>query len=557
MQRKWWQDAVIYQIYMRSFMDSNGDGIGDLPGVLERLDYLKWLGVDALWLSPIHPSPDDDNGYDVSDYRDVHPDFGTLADFDRLLAEAHRRGMRILLDLVPNHTSDVHPWFQESRSSRDNPKRAWYIWRDGKPDGSPPNNWASIFRGPAWQYDATTGQYFLHLFTARQPDLNWENPAVRRAICELSTWWLERGVDGFRIDAITHLKKTPGLPDMPNPEGLPYLPAYPYNLNVDGVLDYVDELSREVFERHDIVTIGEANGVSAEQGEDWVGFARHRLSMIVHFDHWQLWSADPGAGLNVRELKHIFGRWQTALDGRGWNALYLENHDLPRVLSRWGDPAHHREASATALATVYFLQQGTPVIYQGQELGMGNTRFRGIEDFQDTYAHNHIEEQRARGYSDAAIFAELSLTSRDNSRTPMPWSDGPGAGFTTGSPWLRLNPEYPEVNVARAQADPASVLHYYRRLIELRRAERVLREGHFRLLQEEDPQVFAYLRELPGETPILVLANLGGSCARYAGEKDLIRHAALLLANHPVAPHPDGTECLLQPYEARIYRLSA
>jgi alpha-glucosidase len=553
--RPWWQDAVVYQIYPRSFMDSNGDGIGDLPGILLRLDYLQWLGVDTLWLCPIFSSPNDDNGYDISDYQAILADFGSLEDFDRVLAEVHGRGMRLILDLVLNHTSDEHPWFQESRASRHNPKRDWYIWRDGR-DGGPPNNWESIFKGPAWALDPATGQYYLHLFTRRQPDLNWENPEVRAALAGMVNWWLARGVDGFRIDAITHIKKAPGLPDMPNPEGLAQVPSYPMHMNVAGLLDHVDELCRTAFHGRDLLTVGEANGIGAEEAETWVGRERGRLAMVLHFEHWHLWSHNPRAGLDVPALQGILGRWQNALHGRGWNALYLENHDLPRVVSRWGDPERYRRESATALATLYFLMEGTPFIYQGQELGMANTQFHGLEDFQDVFALNRIAGLRAAGESDEAILAELRLTARDNARTPMPWDEGPNAGFSRARPWLALNPDFGEINVAREQADPASVLHYYRRLIALRRAEPVLAEGGYTPLVPGHAQLFAYTRDGAGER-IAMICNLSSGPATY-------RHAGLaldpgqrLLANYttPAAPDPSGHALALGPYEAQVYRI--
>lgn len=552
MTRHWWQDAVVYQIYPRSFMDSNGDGIGDLPGILSKLDYLQWLGVDTLWLCPIHPSPNDDNGYDISDYQDILAEFGTLADFDALLAEVHRRGMRLILDLVINHTSDQHPWFLESRSSRDNPKRDWYFWRDGR-NGGPPNNWESIFKGPAWEYDPHTDQYFLHLFTRRQPDLNWDNPAVRAAISDLVRWWLARGVDGFRIDAITHLKKAPGLPDAPNPEGLPQAPAYALHMNVNGILDHLDALCA-AFAGRELLTVGEANGITADEAEAWVGFARRRLSMILHFEHWHLWSNAPEAPLEPRALQAIFGRWQQALDGRGWNALYLENHDLPRVVSRWGDPGQYRAQSASALATACFLLQGTPFIYQGQELGMVNTRFDSLDAFDDVFARNRIAELRAAGLSDAAILQQLALTARDNSRTPMPWRDAPQAGFTTGRAWLAPNPDYPEINVERQLSEPDSVLHYFRRLLALRREEPALRFGAYQPLPQPDPQFLAYLRD-DGDERLAIVCNLGRQAADYHHPTALPAPATLLLGNYPRCGHPDWIR--FQPYEARVFRLES
>jgi alpha-glucosidase len=557
-QTQWWKEAVAYQIYPRSFMDSNGDGIGDLNGITARLDYLKALGIDVIWICPMYKSPNDDNGYDIADYQAIMEEFGTMADFDRLLAEVHARGMRLILDLVVNHTSDEHPWFVESRSSKDSPKRDWYVWRDGKggvggTTGDEPNNWESIFRGSAWKYDEATGQYFLHLFSTRQPDLNWENPEVRGAINEMVRWWLDKGIDGFRLDAVSHMKKVPGLPDLPNPKGLDYVPSFDMHMNVDGVLDYMDSLCRDSFQHYDIMTVGEANGVSAEQARDWVGAEHQRLNMIFQFEHLTLWAKDPHGALDLVELKRIFGRWQGTLHDYGWNALFLENHDIPRIVSKWGDVEHYWHESATSLATMYFLMEGTPFIYQGQEIGMTNTRFDGIEDFNDVFAKNEFAQQRAKGVPADAIIAELAITARDNSRTPMQWDASPNAGFTTGKPWLKVNPNYPAINVAQQEADPDSVLNYYRRLIALRKAEPVLVHGRYTLLMEADPQIYAYTRTL-GDEQIVVIANLSGRAADFHHAGLDLPHAGLLLANHEVAPHADADRITLRPFEARVYR---
>ena len=555
---QWWKDAVAYQIYPRSFMDSNGDGIGDLNGITARLDYLKALGIDVIWICPMYKSPNDDNGYDIADYHAIMEEFGTMADFDRLLHEVHARGMRLILDLVVNHTSDEHAWFIESRSSKDNPKRDWYVWRDGKggeggTTGDEPNNWESIFRGSAWKYDETTGQYFLHLFSARQPDLDWENPEVRTAINDMVRWWLDKGIDGFRLDAVSHMKKVAGLPDMPNPDGLDYVSCLDMHMNVDGVLDYMDDLCRNSFQHYDIMTVGEANGVSAEQALDWVGADRERLNMIFQFEHLHLWAKDPHAALDVVGLKKILSRWQDTLHGRGWNALFLENHDIPRIVSKWGDVERHWRESATALATMYFLMEGTPFIYQGQEIGMTNTRFERIEDFNDVFARNEFAQQRANGVPAETIIGELAITSRDNSRTPMQWDASPNAGFTTGTPWLQVNPNYAEINVAAQEADPESILNYHRRLIALRKAEPVLVHGRYTLLMKNDPQIYAYTRTLDGHR-IVVITNLTGRPAHYRHAGLSLHHANLLLANHAVERHPETDHLNLQPYEARVYR---
>ena len=550
----WWKSAVAYQLYPRSFMDSDGDGIGDLRGILTRLDYLQWLGVDVIWICPIFDSPNDDNGYDIRDYRKILSTFGTMEDFDRLLAEVHRRGMKLILDLVLNHTSDEHPWFLESRASTDNPKRDWYIWREGR-DGHPPNNWESIFRGPAWTRDPTTGQYYLHLFTRRQPDLDWTNAGMRAAFHDIVRWWLDKGIDGFRLDAVSHIRKMPGLPDLPNPHGLPWVPSFPMHMNVDGVLDHIDELCRETFRRYDVMTVGEANGVGAREAVEWVGAERGRLDMIFQFEHLALWSRAPGAPLDVVALKKVLSRWQHALHGKGWNALFLENHDIPRVVSKWGDTGALWRESATALATMYFLMEGTPFIYQGQEIGMTNSEFASIDDFDDVLARNDYALRLAAGESVQAILADLTLNSRDNARTPMQWDGSAHAGFTTGQPWLAVNPNHDRINVAQQRDYPDSVLNHYRRLIALRKAEPTLVHGDYRLLMPADECIYAYQRRC-GVDRIVVIVNLTAWAARFAHRGVVLRHAGLLLANQRVAPHPDVHELSLAPFEARVYRLS-
>lgn len=549
---RWWKQAVIYQIYPRSFMDSNGDGIGDLNGITARLDYLQWLGIDVIWICPMYRSPNDDNGYDISDYQVIMTEFGTMADFDHLLAEVHARGMRLILDLVVNHTSDEHPWFIESRSSQSSAKRDWYIWRDGK-NGAEPNNWESIFNGSAWQYDPGSEQYFLHLFSARQPDLNWENPQVRTALYDMMRWWLDKGIDGFRIDAICHMKKQPGLTDMSNPQGLRYVPSFERHLNCDGLLDYVDDLCEQVFNRYDIMTVGEMNGASAEQGEDWVGEQHGRLNMIFQFEHVKLWetshqqSAD--AGVDVMGLKNIFSRWQTLLDGKGWNALYVENHDIPRVVSKWGDDKQYWRESATAIAAMYFLMQGTPFIYQGQELGMTNTRFNRLTDFNDVAARNRFAKLREQGLDEAQILAFLSRSGRDNSRTPMQWDDGPNAGFSSTAPWFALNTNYEQINVARQREEPNSVLNFYRALIWLRKQNRLWIYGRYQLQLAKHPHIYAYTRSLD-ERQGVVLCNLSGEPQQIDPHVLSLENKQLTLSNYP----HDGERQKLRPYEARIYQ---
>ncbi|EKM0530671.1 alpha-glucosidase [Cronobacter turicensis] len=547
---RWWKEATAYQIYPRSFKDSNGDGIGDLNGIIEKLDYLKDLGIDLIWICPMYPSPNDDNGYDISDYQGIMAEFGTMADFDRLLEGVHQRGMRLILDLVVNHTSDEHPWFLESRSSTDNPKRDWYIWRDGK-NGAEPNNWESIFSGSAWKRDDLTGQYFMHLFSSRQPDLNWENHEMRAAVYDMMRWWLDKGIDGFRIDAIAHMKKEPTLSDVPNPEKLPYAPSMVSHLNYDGLLDYVDDICRNVFNHYDIVTVGEMNGLDAAHAEEWVGENRGRLNMVFQFEHVRLWEPQAGLRPTPAVLRDIFTAWQQALEGKGWNALYVENHDVTRVVSRWGDTERHWRESATCIAAMYFLMQGTPFIYQGQEIGMTNTRFAGLDDFDDVSAHNKARDLRDQGMSEEEIVAFLTRTGRDNSRTPMQWNASPYAGFSTHEPWLKVNPNYEMINVESQQHDPHSVLNFYRQMIHLRKREPALIYGRYETVLDDHEQIYAYRRVLGDET-LVVLCNFSGKAAEWDAGALSLDGAFCVLANLDDTQEPHR----LRAWETRVYKLA-
>ncbi|ELQ6106574.1 alpha-glucosidase [Cronobacter turicensis] len=547
---RWWKEATAYQIYPRSFKDSNGDGIGDLNGIIEKLDYLKDLGIDLIWICPMYPSPNDDNGYDISDYQGIMAEFGTMADFDRLLEGVHQRGMRLILDLVVNHTSDEHPWFLESRSSTDNPKRDWYIWRDGK-NGAEPNNWESIFSGSAWKRDDLTGQYFMHLFSSRQPDLNWENHEMRAAVYDMMRWWLDKGIDGFRIDAIAHMKKEPTLSDVPNPEKLTYAPSMVSHLNYDGLLDYVDDICRNVFNQYDIVTVGEMNGLDAAHAEEWVGENRGRLNMVFQFEHVRLWEPQAGLRPTPAVLRNIFTAWQQALEGKGWNALYVENHDVTRVVSRWGDTEHHWRESATCIAAMYFLMQGTPFIYQGQEIGMTNTRFAGLDDFDDVSAHNKARDLRDQGMSEEEIVAFLTRTGRDNSRTPMQWNASPYAGFSTHEPWLKVNPNYEMINVESQQHDPHSVLNFYRQMIHLRKREPALIYGRYETVLDDHEQIYAYRRVL-GDEQLVVLCNFSGKAAEWDAGALSLEGAFCVLANLDDTQEPHR----LRAWETRVYKLA-
>ncbi|WP_066393194.1 glycoside hydrolase family 13 protein [Neobacillus mesonae] len=554
MKKLWWKEAVAYQIYPRSFMDSNGDGIGDINGIISKLDYLKDLGIDVIWVSPMYQSPNDDNGYDISDYQEIMAEFGTMSDFDLLLDETHKRGMKLILDLVINHTSDEHSWFIESRSSKDSPKRDWYIWRDGE-KGKEPNNWESIFSGSAWEYDEQTDQYFMHIFSKKQPDLNWENKAVRSELYKMINWWLDKGIDGFRVDAISHIKKEAGLKDMPNPKGLKYVPAYDKMMNVEGIHTFLQELKVETFSKYDIMTVGEANGVTVEDTRDlelWVGEDEGKFNMVFQFEHLSLWDAEKKKELDIVELKNVLSRWQKALEGKGWNALFIENHDKARVVSTWGNDKEYWRESATAFAAMYFLMQGTPFIYQGQEIGMTNVQFASIDEYDDVSAKNMYRLKREEGVPQQDIMEILWASGRDNSRTPMQWSNEENGGFSTGTPWLKVNPNYKEINVEGQQKDADSILNFYKKMIRLKKANEVFTYGTYDLLLKNDPQIFAYTRTLKDEK-VMVVANLSLSDALIKGYT--FNYDQLLLNNYEVNVHEPIRELNLKPYETRVYRI--
>ncbi|MBM7570804.1 glycoside hydrolase family 13 protein [Aquibacillus albus] len=556
MKKTWWKEAVAYQIYPRSFMDSNGDGIGDIQGVISKLDYLKNLGIDVIWICPIYKSPNDDNGYDISDYKGIMEEFGTMEDFDQLLAEAHRLDMKLIMDLVINHTSDEHPWFIESRSSKDNPYRDYYIWHPGK-DGKEPNNWESIFGGSAWKYDEKTQEYFMHVFSTKQPDLNWENPAVRKDLYKMINWWLDKGIDGFRIDAISHIKKVPGFPDLPNPKNKKYVSSMKGHRNREGIQEFLEELKRETFEKYDIMTVGEANGVSVDQADEWVGEENGKFHMIFQFEHLDLWGESATGGLDIQALKEILSKWQKGLDGSGWNALFLENHDLPRSVSTWGDGKEYHDKLAKCLATMYFLMQGTPFIYQGQEIGMTNVKFNSIDDYNDVAIKNLYRNEREEGKSHEEIMEEIWQTGRDNSRTPMQWNSEDNAGFTTGTPWLKLNPNYKEINVEDALNNKNSIYYYYKKLIDLRKEQETLIYGSYDLVLKNHHQIYAYTRALNGET-ILVITNLFAEETTFDMPESLqVSVAELLLSNYEVNREEDVTAFALRPYEARVYKVTS
>jgi alpha-glucosidase len=553
--KKWWKESVAYQVYPRSFMDSNGDGIGDLKGVTSKLDYLKELGIDVIWLSPMFKSPNDDNGYDISDYQDIMDEFGTMADFDELLEGVHQRGMKLILDLVINHTSDDHPWFIESRSSKDNPKRDWYIWRDGK-DGREPNNWESIFSGSAWKYDEETAQYFMHIFSARQPDLNWENPEVRNALATMVNWWLEKGIDGFRVDAISHIKKEPEFPDMPNPNHLDYVPCFPKMMNVDGIDEFLTEFSQKTIKNYDIMTVGEANGVGLNEADKWVGEENGYFNMIFQFEFLDLWDKDAEGSIDVRKLKKVLTKWQTGLEGRGWNALFIENHDQPRRVSSWGNDKEYWKESAKMLGALYFLMKGTPFIYQGQEIGMTNVQFPSIQDYNDVGMINYYHVESAKGRSHDEIMKVIWEKGRDNARTPMQWDTTNKGGFTSANQtWLGVNPNYTEINVEAQINDPDSILSFYKKLIHLRKAKPVLVYGTYELLFANHPKLFVYTRSL-GKQKFLVMNNFSGKSTRFRVPGSLSYSTSeLVLNNFEVVGKKLRKNFTLRPYETRVYIL--
>ena len=552
----WWQRAVVYQVYPRSFYDSNGDGIGDLNGVREKLDYIRRLGVDVIWLNPIYKSPNDDNGYDISDYRAIMDEFGTMEDFDRLLAEAHEKGLRIVMDLVVNHSSDEHPWFIESRKSVDSPYRDYYIWREGK-DGNPPNNWGASFRGSAWERCEETGMYYLHTFSKKQPDLNWENETVRREVYDLMRFWLDKGIDGFRMDVINYISKTPQMPDGPMMNRL-YGNFRPYCLNGPRVHEYLKEMNREVLSHYDVMTVGETPGVSVEQAQRYTGPDEHELNMVFQFVHMKLDAGENGkwnlSRVPLDGLKRVLSDWQTGLHGRGWNSLYLNNHDQPRMVSRFGDDSTEalRSASAKMLGVLMHMMQGTPYVYQGEELGMTNVAFPDISDYRDIDTLNAWNEMTGElGVSPEHMMACIHRRSRDNARTPMQWSAAPNAGFTTGTPWIGVNPNYETINAEAQENDPDSVLHFYRRLIALRKELPIITEGDYTLLLGDHPQIFAYVRSWQGQR----LYAICSFSAKTFDAPEILPYCGgrLLLGNYT----PDGDAQTLRPYEARVYLAEA
>lgn len=556
--RKWWKEAVAYQVYVRSFKDSNGDGIGDLQGLIEKLDYLKDLGIDVIYLNPINKSPNYDNGYDISDFRDIMDEFGTMEDFDQLIKELHKRNMRFIIDMVINHTSHLHPWFIESRKSKDNPYRDYYIWHPGK-NGCPPNNWGSFFGGSAWQYDETTGEYYLHIFSKEQPDLNWTNENLRKDIKEMLRFWIDKGVDGVRLDAINHLAKDHSFPDGPVREGEIYGDFIKYVQNLPKGHEYIRELREEVFNRDDLVLIGETGGISYHNTHIYTGDDRNELHMTFHFDMNGMGrSSNPAekGTLNLKELKNKMTGWQLIREDAGWVPLFYSNHDSTRTVSRMGDDEKYWRESATLLAALQFTQRGTPFVYYGDEIGMTNAHHFEIEDYRDVSVQNTYKDYVESGLkTEEQFLAELRNTSRDNSRTPMQWNDQENAGFSTATPWIKVNYNYKEINVEKQLKDKNSILNFYKAAIKLRKQHLSLIYGSFTELYHEHPSIYSYIRELDGER-ILVVTNFFDKEATFSLPEDIKYNEADLLLGNYSTEERDLRSLNLRPYEARIYKLS-
>jgi oligo-1,6-glucosidase len=554
--KNWWKEAVVYQIYPRSFMDSNGDGIGDLRGIISKLDYLKTLGIEVIWLSPVYKSPNDDNGYDISNYQEIMDEFGTMADWEALLQEMHERGLKLMMDLVVNHSSDEHTWFVESKKSKDNPYRDYYIWRPGN-NGVEPNNWVSIFSGSAWQWDEITDEYFLHLFSKKQPDLNWENEALRKEIYDMMTWWLDKGVDGFRMDVINLISKVEGLPSVPNGER--YTWGGDYFMNGPRVHEFLHEMNQKVLSKYDIITVGETPGATTKEAAQYANTAETELNMIFQFEHMELdngpsgkWDLRPWT---LQALKHTMSKWQKELEGKAWNSLYLNNHDQPRMVSRFGNDTTYRLESAKMLATFLHMMQGTPYIYQGEELGMTNVKFARIEDYNDVEIHNMYREKVIEGgaFPDD-VMKSIYAKGRDNARTPMQWDANENAGFTTGKPWLQVNPNYKTIHAKQALEDPDSIYYYYQKLIRLRKEHPIIVYGVYDLIYEDHPQMYTYTRTLDNEK-LFVFCNFSADevvitfSNTWADEKK-----ELLISNYEVETTTNLNPSRFKPYEARVYK---
>ena len=552
MEKKWWKESVVYQIYPKSFKDSNGDGVGDIRGIIQKLDYLKELGVNVLWISPMLESPQDDNGYDISDYRRVYKEYGTMEDYEELLSEAHKRDIKILMDLVVNHTSDEHNWFIESRKSKDNPYRDYYIWKDPV-NGKEPNNWGGAFGGSAWEYDPQTQMYYLHLFSKKQPDLNWENEKVRQEVYDMMTCWCEKGIDGFRMDVISMISKDQTFPDGEMNNSL-YGDFGPYCVHGPRVHEFLQEMNREVLSRYDIMTVGETSGVTIEEAQKYAGEAGKELNMVFQFEHVDNGSGDYGKWTtekyDFKEFKRIMIKWQEELQGKAWNSLFLGNHDQPRSVSRFGnDNPAYRETSAKMLATCLHMMQGTPYVYQGEELGMTNVYFDKLEDYRDIESINFFTELTEAGLMTPEYMMKcLMLRSRDNARTPMQWDDSEQAGFTDGESWIKVNPNYKEINAAQQLEDPNSIFYYYQKLIRLRKEKDIIVYGGFEPLYRDDEQIFAYIRRQEQEK-LLTVCNFSDKNAEMEIPEEF-KGAECLITNLDRTVF-EG-RIVLKPYEAFV-----
>ncbi|AOR22317.1 glycoside hydrolase family 13 protein [Clostridium taeniosporum] len=553
MKKNWWKESVVYQIYPRSFKDSNGDGIGDLRGIIEKLDYLKELGIDVIWLSPIYKSPNDDNGYDISDYKDIMNEFGTMADFDELLKLAHEKEIKIMMDLVVNHTSDEHKWFIESRKSKDNKYRDYYIWKKGK-NNQPPNNWISCFSGSAWEYDKETDMYYLHLFSKKQPDLNWENPDLRNEVHSMMKWWLDKGIDGFRMDVINFISKNQEFPDGINGD------FSKYSMNGPRIHEFLYEINEKVLRDKNLITVGEMPGVNVEEAKLYTGEDRNELNMVFQFEHTDLGNGKYGKwhknSFKLTELKQILSKWQKGLENEGWNSLYWNNHDQPRVVSRFGNDKEYWKESAKMLATCLHMMKGTPYIYQGEEIGMTNVKFENLNDYKDIEiinAYNDLVVKKGRSHDE--MMEGIYDRGRDNARTPMQWDNSENAGFTTGTPWIKLNPNYSKINVANQINDEDSIFNYYKKLIEIRKNNKIVVYGNYDLILDDSEEIYAYVRTLNDEK-LLVICNFTGNNINFELPSNIkSEYKKLLISNYDKCNEKTLENISLRPYECRVYHI--
>lgn len=551
MEKKWWKECVVYQIYPRSFKDSNGDGIGDLKGIIEKLDYLNYLGIDVIWLSPVYKSPNDDNGYDISDYQNIMDEFGTMKDFDELLRECHKRNIKIMMDLVVNHTSDEHSWFMESKKSKNNEYRDYYVWKEGI-NGQPPNNWGSVFSGSAWQYDEETQMYYLHLFSKKQPDLNWENPKLRNEIYSMMKWWLDKGVDGFRMDVINFISKDQNFPNGENGD------FGPYAMNGPRIHEFLKEMKQMVLKEKDLITVGEMPGVTVEQGNLYTGKDRDELNMVFQFEHMDIGNGEFGKwhknSFKLTELKRIMTKWQKGLENNGWNSLYWNNHDQPRVVSRFGDDKKYWNKSAKMLATCLHMMQGTPYIYQGEEIGMTNVAFEKLSDYKDIEILNAYEDLVVKkGRSHEEMMQGIYDRGRDNARTPMQWNDSENGGFTLGTPWIKVNPNYKSINVEQEINNEDSILNYYKKLIKIRKDNEIVVYGKYDLLLEESEEIYSYMRTLNNER-LLVICSFSKEEITFNLPSEVEYNSKkLLIGNYDVCIDEQLENIKLRPYECRVY----